>query len=77
MCLFSFINSRTTEIETHKYLKINEKSKVLSNKIKEMKKKQVEAEEWIRRKAMLFNISTGLSIVALSGAIIAYFWLGK
>lgn len=51
-----------------------DKSKRISEKVQEMKKKQVEAEKWKKIKSLFMNMGSGIGFVAVFGAALAYFW---
>lgn len=60
-----------------KYVEAETKSKKISEKLREMKKKQGDAEKWKKQRSILINLTLGASVVAVSSVLIAYFWYGK
>lgn len=51
-----------------------EESKSISDKVQEMKKKQMQAEKWKKIRSIFINLSSGISFVAVFGAALAYIW---
>lgn len=54
-----------------------DKSKRISDKVQEMKKKQNDAEKRKKQRSIFINLTLGISFVAMSGAVMAYLWYRK
>lgn len=62
------------ESRKRKHSDSQEKSNRISEKVQEMKKKQVDAEKWKKIRSIFINLSSGISFVAVFGAALAYIW---